>query len=210
MIYAKLHTKSGERIKYHKNFSVWPGIKFAEPINKSFIRWIIGNVKKIDFWKDTWATCTSLREHIDLPINQWKECTAKVSDFINPDGWKFPTDIFLAFLAMGIDIYSIPCNPNTKYFQIWKLDIHGEFSIKNAFESTHNRLDTSWWWKYTWLQCLHPGLSRFAWKLINQILPRDDLIQRKGIQLVSICNLYGCTTELAEHLFFECTLAKVL
>ncbi|KAF6134156.1 hypothetical protein GIB67_013553 [Kingdonia uniflora] len=66
MIYAKFHSKSGERIKYHKSSSVWPGIKFVEPINKPFIRWIIGNGKKINLWRDTWATCTPLREHIDL------------------------------------------------------------------------------------------------------------------------------------------------
>ncbi|KAF6146734.1 hypothetical protein GIB67_009020 [Kingdonia uniflora] len=83
MIYAKFHTKSGDRIKYHKSSSVWPGIKFAEPITKPFIGWIIGNGKKIDFWRDTWATSIPLLEHIDLPNHLWKLCTAKVSDFIN-------------------------------------------------------------------------------------------------------------------------------
>ncbi|KAF6145950.1 hypothetical protein GIB67_007969 [Kingdonia uniflora] len=66
MIYAKFHTNSGERIKYHKSSSVWPGIKFAETINNPFTRWITGNGKKIDFWRDLWATCTPLHEHIDL------------------------------------------------------------------------------------------------------------------------------------------------
>ncbi|KAF6173572.1 hypothetical protein GIB67_022931 [Kingdonia uniflora] len=92
--------------------SVWPGIKFAETINKSFIGWIIGNGKKIDFWRDSWATCTPLREHIDLLNHLWKFCTAKVSDFIQHDGWNVPLDISLALLAMGIYITSIPCNPN--------------------------------------------------------------------------------------------------
>ncbi|KAF6150324.1 hypothetical protein GIB67_034023 [Kingdonia uniflora] len=113
MIYAKFHTKSGERIKYHKSFSVWTEIKFAEPITKPFIGWIIGNGKKVDFWRDTWATSIPLQEHIDLPNHLWKLCTAKVSDFINPDGWDFPTDISLALLAMGINISSITCNPNS-------------------------------------------------------------------------------------------------
>ncbi|KAF6135518.1 hypothetical protein GIB67_015371 [Kingdonia uniflora] len=152
MIYAKFHTKSGDRIKYHKSSSVWPGIKFAEPITKSFIGWIIGIAKRIDFWRDTWATSIPLREHIDLPNHLWKLCTTKVSDFINPDGWNFPTDISLALL----------------------------------------------------------GLSGFAWKLMNQILPTNDLIQRKGIQLVSICTHCGLTAESTNHLFFECNVVKVL
>ncbi|KAF6153505.1 hypothetical protein GIB67_027372, partial [Kingdonia uniflora] len=110
---VKFHTKSGDKIKYHKSSSVWPGIKFAEPITKPFIGWIIENGKKIDFWRDTWATSIPLREHIDLPNHLWKRCKAKVNDFINPDGWNFPTDISLALLAMGINISSITCNPNS-------------------------------------------------------------------------------------------------
>ncbi|KAF6155714.1 hypothetical protein GIB67_007151 [Kingdonia uniflora] len=145
MIYAKFHTSYGEMIQYHMNSSVWLGIKFVETINKPFIGWIIGNGKKIDFWRDSWATCTPLREHISLPNHLCKLCTAKVSDFINSDGWNVPSDISLVFLAMGIDITSIPCNPNGKDIQIWKPDIHGEFSVKNAFESTCNRVDTALW-----------------------------------------------------------------
>ncbi|KAF6162984.1 hypothetical protein GIB67_021133 [Kingdonia uniflora] len=200
MTYTKFYTKSGEKIKYHKRSSVWPRIKFAEPINKPFIGWIIGNGKKINFWRDTWATSISLREHIDLPNHLWKLCKAKVSDFINRDGWNFPTDISLALLAMGISISSITYNPNSDDLQNWNPDIHGNFSVKNAFESTRNRIDTAWWWKYT---C-------FQWKLMNQILPTDDLIQRKGIQLVSVINHCGLTAESANHLFFECNVAKVL
>ncbi|KAF6143456.1 hypothetical protein GIB67_029625 [Kingdonia uniflora] len=59
-MYAKFYTKSGDKIKYHKRSSVWPGIKFAEPINKPFIGWIIRNGKKIYFWRDTWATSIPL------------------------------------------------------------------------------------------------------------------------------------------------------
>ncbi|KAF6173124.1 hypothetical protein GIB67_020716, partial [Kingdonia uniflora] len=108
----KFYTKSGDRIKYHKSSSIWSGIKFAEPITKPFIGWIIGNGKKISFWRDTWATSIPLREHIDLPNHLWKLCTTKVSDFVSPDGWNFPTDISFALLAMGINISSITCNPN--------------------------------------------------------------------------------------------------
>ncbi|KAF6138324.1 hypothetical protein GIB67_001553 [Kingdonia uniflora] len=69
IIYAKFHTKSGERIKCHQSSSVWLGIKFVGTINKPFIGWIMGNGKKINFWRDSWETCTPLREHIDLPNN---------------------------------------------------------------------------------------------------------------------------------------------
>ncbi|KAF6168049.1 hypothetical protein GIB67_011434 [Kingdonia uniflora] len=60
MIYVKFYSKSGDRIKYHKSSSIWSGIKFAEPIAKLFIGWIIGNGKMINFWRDTWATSIPL------------------------------------------------------------------------------------------------------------------------------------------------------
>ncbi|KAF6156871.1 hypothetical protein GIB67_000411 [Kingdonia uniflora] len=103
---------SGESIQYHKRSSVWLGIKHAEGIAKPFIGWIIGKGTKINFWRDTWASDIPLREHIDLPHHLWKKCTARESDFINVDGRNFPPDISLAFLAMGMGITNISCNPS--------------------------------------------------------------------------------------------------
>ncbi|KAF6137104.1 hypothetical protein GIB67_030868 [Kingdonia uniflora] len=132
LLHVKFHTTSGERIQYHKQSPVWPGIKHVEGITKPFIGWIIGKGMKIDFWRYSWASDIPLREDIDLPHYLWKKCTARVSDLINADGWNFPPDISLAFLAMGINISNIPCNPCVEDIQIWKPDVHGDFSVKNV------------------------------------------------------------------------------
>ncbi|KAF6146127.1 hypothetical protein GIB67_015565 [Kingdonia uniflora] len=145
LLHIKFHTISGKRIQYHKRFSIWQGIKHAEGITKPFIGWIIKKGMKIDFWRDSWASDILLREHIDLPRHLWKKCTVRVSNFINVDGWNLPPDISLAFLAMGIDITNIPCNPSVEDIQIWKPEVHGKFSVKNVFVYTRKRLDTAWW-----------------------------------------------------------------
>ncbi|KAF6168095.1 hypothetical protein GIB67_011480 [Kingdonia uniflora] len=136
LLHAKFHTTSGERIQYHKRSSVWPGIKHADDITKPFIGWIIGKGTDIEFWRESWAYDIPLREHIDLPHDLWKKCTARVSDFKNAEGWNFPSDISLVFLAMGIDINNIPCNLSVEDIQIWKPDVHGDFSVKFTFECT--------------------------------------------------------------------------
>ncbi|KAF6168730.1 hypothetical protein GIB67_013112 [Kingdonia uniflora] len=65
--------------------------------------WIIGDESNIDFWRDIWATEVPLRELMDLPKNLWKNCTTKLSTFINRDGWNIPEDIKMWLLAMGIN-----------------------------------------------------------------------------------------------------------
>ncbi|KAF6170873.1 hypothetical protein GIB67_015825 [Kingdonia uniflora] len=195
--------------EYHKRFSVWPGIKYFAGITKPFIGWIIGNGVKIDFWRDSWASDIPSREHIDLPQQLWKHCKARVSDFINSDGWNIPPDISLALFVMRIDISSIPCSPNVEDTQIWKPDIHGDFSIKNAFENTINHLATAWWWRFTWHKCLHPSLSGFAWRLMNHILPYDEIVQSKGIPLASACSHCISAAETEDHMFFDCPTAKI-
>ncbi|KAF6164473.1 hypothetical protein GIB67_025299 [Kingdonia uniflora] len=210
LLHAKFHTTSDERIQYHKRSSVWSGIKHTDDITKPSTEWIIGKGTKIDLWRDSWASNIPLREHIDLPRHLWKKCTARVSDFINVDGWNFPADISLAFLAMGIDINNIPCNPSVEDIQTWKPDVHCDFSVKNAFECTRKCLDIAWWWRYTWRKCLHPSLSGLAWRLMNQILPTDEKVQRKGIPITSVCVHCGSNAETEDHIFFECPTTKVM
>ncbi|KAF6158338.1 hypothetical protein GIB67_022418 [Kingdonia uniflora] len=155
--HAKFHTTSGQRIHYHKRSSVWPGIKHADGITKPFIGWIIGKGMKINFWRDSWGSDIPLREHIDLPHHLWKKCTARVSDFLNADGWNFPADIFLAFLSMGIDINNIPYNPSVEDIQIWKPDVHSDFSVKNTLECTDG-------WKTTLKKCgMHSSYLNDLW-----------------------------------------------
>ncbi|KAF6147578.1 hypothetical protein GIB67_035335, partial [Kingdonia uniflora] len=52
----KFSTKSRDNIRYHKPSTIWPGIQTGASLSKPYIGWLIGNGKKIDFWRDTWAT----------------------------------------------------------------------------------------------------------------------------------------------------------
>ncbi|KAF6174386.1 hypothetical protein GIB67_034143 [Kingdonia uniflora] len=69
---SKFSTKSGDTIRNHKPSTIWSGIQTRVALSKSYIGWLIGDGKKIDFWRDTWATKIPLMEYIELPINMWK------------------------------------------------------------------------------------------------------------------------------------------
>ncbi|KAF6156050.1 hypothetical protein GIB67_010974, partial [Kingdonia uniflora] len=103
-------------------------------------------------------------EHIDLPRHLWKKCKVQLSDFNNPQGWHFPSDILFLLLALGINIQNIQCNSSSHDAMIWKPDIQGVFSTKNAYETLRSKEDSAWWWKYVWRQAIHSRLGGLAWR----------------------------------------------
>ncbi|KAF6162580.1 hypothetical protein GIB67_003126 [Kingdonia uniflora] len=71
-----------------------------------------------------------------------------LSNFINPQGWHFPSNILLLLLVLGINMQNIYCNPSSHDTMIWKPDIQGIFSTKNTYETLCSKEDSAWWWKY--------------------------------------------------------------
>ncbi|KAF6161402.1 hypothetical protein GIB67_009281 [Kingdonia uniflora] len=53
---SKFSTKSGDTIRYHNPSTIWSGIQTGATLSKPYIGWLIGDGKKIDFWRDTWVT----------------------------------------------------------------------------------------------------------------------------------------------------------
>ncbi|KAF6146872.1 hypothetical protein GIB67_018525 [Kingdonia uniflora] len=63
---AKYKSRNAEVITYYNNSSIWRGIQAAEHLESQHMEWVIGNGKKINFWRDCWATDIPLREYINL------------------------------------------------------------------------------------------------------------------------------------------------
>ncbi len=55
-----------------------------------------------------------------------------------------------------------------------------------------------------------PKYSTLAWRLLHQILPTDDKIQRRGVYLASICLLCNKHSESIQHLFLTCSFTQLL
>ncbi|KAF6160218.1 hypothetical protein GIB67_016654 [Kingdonia uniflora] len=93
---------------------------------------------------------------------------------------------------------------------IWKLDIQGIFSTKNAYETLRSKDDLAWWWKYIWRQAIHSKLGGFAWCLLNHLLPMDDAIMKRGISIVSVCHQCHNASETESHTLLQCPFAVSL
>ncbi|KAF6149936.1 hypothetical protein GIB67_008657 [Kingdonia uniflora] len=111
---------------------------------KPYIGWVIGNGQQIDFWRDTWVINIPIIEYIKLPRHLWIKCKTRLNNFISTHSW-IPSDIRLLLLALGIDLQHIQCNANKKDGMVWKPDLHGEFTTKNAFDTFRRREDTTRW-----------------------------------------------------------------
>ncbi|KAF6136383.1 hypothetical protein GIB67_028073 [Kingdonia uniflora] len=104
---SKFSSKTRDTIHYHKPSTIWFGIQTGAAPSKPCIGCLIGHGKKIDFWRDTWATEIPLMEYIKLPRHMWKLCTSRLNNFISPQGWQFPNDIHLLLLALGINVQQL-------------------------------------------------------------------------------------------------------
>ncbi|KAF6176119.1 hypothetical protein GIB67_000213 [Kingdonia uniflora] len=203
-MHAKFTNKVGDVIRFHKKSTIWPGIKLAANINRPYMGWLVGNGANIEFWRDTWATRIPLREYIEMPQSLWKRCIVRVRDFINSEGWDIPTNIRILLLALGINVIEIPCNPQKADKRIWKPDSYEKFTVRNTYETIRKKTNTAWWWKYTRRGSIHPKLGGFTWRLVNHILPLDDIVQKQGIHITFRCSLCRLQEESKTRLLLQC------
>ncbi|PIA65672.1 hypothetical protein AQUCO_00100878v1 [Aquilegia coerulea] len=73
----KYFTKSGDMIQYYKHSSRWNGLKSAILEVKPRMRWIIGNGKKVDLWRDNWLG-SSIQDILHLSPSQLRVARPKL------------------------------------------------------------------------------------------------------------------------------------
>lgn len=65
------------------------------------------------------------------------------------------------------------------------------------------------WTKLIWKNCIPQAKTLVLWKFIMQNkLPTDDVLQSRGCNIVSRCDLCGCFIEHADHLILQCSFAS--
>ncbi|KAF6147216.1 hypothetical protein GIB67_039346, partial [Kingdonia uniflora] len=60
------------QINYFKPSSIWNGLKGAIKTVENNSRWLIGNGRNIDFWRDCWRADYSLMEAISVDPEIWR------------------------------------------------------------------------------------------------------------------------------------------
>ncbi|KAF6175810.1 hypothetical protein GIB67_003298 [Kingdonia uniflora] len=70
-------------------------------------------------------------------------------------------------------------------------------------KAIRNKGQPYWWSKYVYRQAIHPRLSLWGWRMMQNCLPTDENIKKRDIPTVSRCCLCLDAEDSSEHLFWN-------
>ena len=91
--------------------------------------------------------------------------------------------------------------------QIWDLTDSGVFSIASAYHGLRHKQSEVQFSRWIWRPGLPLKCSILLWRIINGILPFDDVLMHMGFSLASKCPFCPAADSIS-HCFFECSLAR--
>ncbi|KAL2248543.1 UNVERIFIED_CONTAM: putative ribonuclease H protein [Sesamum indicum] len=161
------------------------------------IFWSLGK-GHISFWFDNWIGEKPLFEI--MPDFEWN--TTPVNNYWENNSWNVAKLREVLTADMVHQICQIPFDVDTSDTPLWKLSGDGIFSMKATWNSLRQTRATQQLVKEIWSPFVTPTMSVFMWRLINDKLPVDEKLQKKGIQLASKCSCCNHVESL-QHVFIE-------
>ncbi|XP_019460146.1 PREDICTED: uncharacterized protein LOC109359906 [Lupinus angustifolius] len=187
--------------RYFKS-SIWSAIKANWHTLHLNSVWIIGNGQKTNFWLDNWLG-EPLVDTLNIPLHLHNHLKATVADFISNEAWIIPHTLTSKYPNLTSQICNIIPNSETDKLA-WKSSNDGLLSAKDAYLHLNPGSVQHNWGPILWSDAIPPSKSFIAWRLLNNKMPTDDNLKRRGCVMASICSLCNKEEETATHLFFNC------
>lgn len=174
-------------INHHISSFIWPGLKpyVTTVLNNS--SWLIGNGSEIDFSNDCWLA-KSLVDCLGISAEMHNSLQAKVSDFIDEDGWCIPAALLQNFpqlLQLLKNCHMPP--PGCSDEMMWNSTPSGSLVLKEAYNFLNPPGPVFDWCKLLWHPFIPPSKSLLYWRLVHQKLPTEENLRLRGCTAVSIC-----------------------
>jgi hypothetical protein len=175
-------------------------------------KFLVGNGKKILFWKDRWLydkpldilfpDLFKMAQHQDISLAEAK---------MNPDKITFSRWLVDQWQKQWEHITSelskISLNDSDDIV-LWRFGKKCHFSVKSMYDMlTVN--DSGSYFKKIWKSKIPNKIKIFMWLVVNDaILTKDNMIRRKwqGDPKCSFCSM----NESAPHLLFQCNIARAV
>ncbi|XP_019435871.1 PREDICTED: uncharacterized protein LOC109342316 [Lupinus angustifolius] len=90
---------------------------------------------------------------------------------------------------------------------VWKHSSDGRLSLKTAYSFFNSRVSQLSWCNLIWSISIPPTKSFNTWRLVNNKIPVDENLQKRGIPLASVYTLCHAAVETSLHLFLHCSYA---
>ncbi|XP_020599719.1 uncharacterized protein LOC110039104 [Phalaenopsis equestris] len=190
----------GEVSKKFEDSRTWiQMLKGREDIEK-FLIWELVH-GEINFWKDKWCPTNHLE-----PLQNEKEEDLLAKDCWSGNEWSEDALNNILKDSSARSISKIHFDRNKKdQIQL----------IKRTRSSLSKDIQNS---LFIWENCqrnictcqkfLTPSILFFSWRVLNDLIPADDILKLKGLKGPLRCHLCKNDQESSDHLFFRCRFAR--
>lgn len=178
----------------------------------------VGNSRNITIDQDPWINrpCGKLPLFTLDPLKG-----SPVANLIRGDGlWNEALIRDLFWPTDAEDILNIPLNSSPSEDEIiWAPEKKGSFSVKSPYHLAQNiktaskdsSLDASNLkdtWKYFWNIKIIPRAKICVWKILNDISPSKTNLNKKGMDIIPLCDLCKSKEESTTHVVWLCKFSK--
>ncbi|KAL6206588.1 hypothetical protein ACLB2K_023836 [Fragaria x ananassa] len=188
--------------------SLWHGLRVSLPILFQNSKWLIGDGNSVNFWSDKWLD-VPIVDKLHITISS-AHLSSTVAAFISDQNWVLSARFCQAFPDLVKDIMLVPLpTESTNDTLIWEHSSDGVLSFSSAYDQLRPNFSSPPWAFTVWRNFIPPRFSLLAWRLFHHKVPTDDQLQKRGIPMVSVCQL--CNFGFLEdqtHLFFNCSFAQ--
>lgn len=102
---AKYKDKNEEWIKYHKQSTIWHGLKWVISEVQEGSRWIVGDGENISVWKDKWVKEYALIERHPEDEYIIQHRTMRVKDLIHNGEWCVPGSCYITLMLVNCQFW---------------------------------------------------------------------------------------------------------
>ncbi|KAL0913034.1 hypothetical protein M5K25_016464 [Dendrobium thyrsiflorum] len=164
------------------NSRVWKRLCDVKWKMEPHINWKLGR-GNVSFWHDNWFNNGS----IDQTLNTMSISNIKVNYFYSNYNWD--ESKLREYIPAGTvhDIMKVPFNLHKDDTLVCDLAYNDKFSVMKAWHSFRNRTTIHKCFTLFRHKNIPPTVSIFLWRIWNYYLPTDDILIKKGFQIVSKC-----------------------
>ncbi|KAJ9684352.1 hypothetical protein PVL29_016699 [Vitis rotundifolia] len=198
---------------------LWKGIRMDWELASDTMFFIVGNGRRVRFWRDTWCgdspLCVSFPSLFALTADK-EVWVANIWDPLAEGGWN---PCFLrAFNDWEVEeverflgrLHGKRILENEEDMVSWTETKSGKFSVKSlycALEAGGSSLFPS---SYIWHVNVQPKISFFAWEATWGKALTLDMVQKRGWALANRCFMCLEEEETIDHLLFHCSRTRIL
>ncbi|KAL0434551.1 UNVERIFIED_CONTAM: hypothetical protein Slati_2789400 [Sesamum latifolium] len=184
-------------VKWNSDSSPWRRMCAVRHTAEICIFWALGE-GKVCFWHDCWLA----DKHLEALVDGQYQTHEIVHYYWSEDHW----DMDKLFRTLPIHLlHQVASNPFDRGKPdkaCWRPNASGEFFLKSAWEQVRAKSVGQQLLKEIWSLLFTPTMFVFYWRLLHDLIPTDERLQKKGIIMESKCTCCN-HVETTSHLFLH-------